>query len=39
MNSSAKVYIIVALTFILLLLAYYLPPIAIGGYSLRQVDV
>ena len=39
MNSSAKVYIIVALTFILLLLAYYLPPIAIGVYSLRQVDV
>lgn len=39
MNSSAKVYIIAALTFILLLLAYYLPPIEIGGYSLRQVDV
>lgn len=39
MNSSAKVYIIVALTFILLLLVYYLPPIEIGGYSLRQVDV
>ncbi len=39
MNSSAKVYIIVAIAFILLLLAYYLPPIEIGGYSLRQVDV
>ena len=39
LNSSAKVYTIVALTAIVLLLLYYIPPITIGDVTLRKVDL
>lgn len=39
MNSSGKVFVLSALTFVVLLLCYFLPEIRVGGSTLRQVDV
>lgn len=39
MRGSAKVFVITGLTFVALLLMYYLPVMNVGGTQLRQVDV
>ena len=39
MRGSAKVFVITGLTFVALLLMYYLPVMNVGGAQLRQVDV
>lgn len=39
MRGSAKVFVITGLTFVALLLMYYLPAMSVGGTQLRQVDV